>query len=126
MFKFIKKLKLVFRSEEEILTELGKIYYNIKEDQPSLYLMSSDDKMEVLRKSYEFYHSMAFKNIFLDLRQFTINSTMQEAKNLNHFLCGKMTVYGINLVKERIETLANTYEQELRSSRQIFDEHSIL
>lgn len=126
MFNFIKKLKLAFRSEEEILTELGRIYFNIKDEPVPLTYMSTDDKMDILRKSYEFVHSLAFKKIFAELRQSTINSTIQDAANLNHFLCGKMTVHGITLVEKKILELASIYEQETKSVKQDFDEFSLM
>lgn len=123
---FFKKLRLLFKSESEILTELAVIHFNIKAEPFDVNSMNATERGEALRTCFELSHSHVFNHLIDSLKQTVINDTMRSATSFNHLLCGKMSLHGIEMVESQIKTLGIMHEMEVKQKTEVYDEYSLI
>lgn len=129
MKKFWRRLKLVFSNytEEELISqlvkvELGLLAYEEVDLSKHLNKMPSQDRLEYLFRAFQFANSTTFKDLkAILIGNFTL-STINGAVNLHHFICGKMTIYGVKYFCEQIESMAARYMVEIKEVEKTVEE----
>lgn len=119
MKKILRRLRLAFGSftEEELIRELVRVELNIPlfEEQDITKMvneMGGDTRSDFLSAAYSFYNSEAYTKLKNTLIQNFSVSTLNGASTMHHFICGKMSIYGINIFCDHIKALANRYVLE--------------
>jgi hypothetical protein len=127
MFKnLFTKIKLLGLSQTDILRRLIQTEFNINYINIDINSLPAPERAEFLRQCHEIANSNAFKIIVGEICNDTINSTAKTALNMNHLLCGKMTVFGAELVRSKVEYFASIYETEIQEKETKFDKYSLI
>jgi|688.fasta_scaffold712191_2 hypothetical protein len=129
MKKILRRLRLVFGSytEEELIRELVKIELNIplfeeKDLDKMVNEMGGDTRDDFLSAAYSFYISETFRTLKNTLIQNFSVSTLNGASTMHHFICGKMSIYGINIFCEYLEKMAKRHVLERSEQDKINEE----
>lgn len=129
MKKILRRLRLAFSSftEEELIRELVRVELNIpifeKQDITKMVNeMGGDTRADFLSAAYSFYNSPTYTTLKNTLIQNFSFSTLKGATTMHHFICGKMSIYGIDIFCDHIEALAKRYVLERTEQDKINEE----
>ena len=86
--------------------------------------MEKKDRDEFLRGCYDVFHNPVFELLLDIMTQTQKDSTFEGAENLEHFLCGRMSVYGIEQVRKEFQGYATEYEA--LKEKPVYDKNAII